>query len=89
MNIDALIDALRAEGEHETYPPASLADIEATEDRIQQPLPGSYKQFVSRFSNGAYLFGVQEVSAVGSTLTEEAARVPDRPGEAVSPRSGR
>jgi hypothetical protein len=65
MSIEKLIERLHAEGEHETYPPASPADIEATEAGVGQPLPDSYKEFVSRFSNGAYLFLVQEVSAVG------------------------
>lgn len=65
MNIDTLIEQLGTQGEHETYPLASSEDIDKTEAGIAHPLPDSYKQFVGRFSNGAYLFGVQEVSAVG------------------------
>jgi SMI1 / KNR4 family (SUKH-1) len=65
MSIETLIEELRTEGEHETYPAASADDIERTEAAIGHPLPDSYKHFVSRFSNGAYLFLIQEVSAVG------------------------
>ncbi len=65
MNIDTLIDQLRAEGEHNTYPVASSEEIEKTETAIGHALPESFKRFASGFSNGAYLFSVQEVSAVG------------------------
>jgi SMI1-KNR4 cell-wall len=65
MNVDTLIEQFRAEDEHETYPRASPADIEKTETAVAHPLPDSYKRFVSEFSNGAYLLGIQEVSAVG------------------------
>jgi SMI1 / KNR4 family (SUKH-1) len=65
MSIETLIEELRAEAEHERYPPASLEEIKTTEAGFGHPLPDSYKQFVGRFSNGAYLFLVQEVSAVG------------------------
>jgi SMI1 / KNR4 family (SUKH-1) len=64
-DIDRLLARLRAEGEHETYPPATDADIAKTETALGRPLPDSYKTFVGRFSNGAYIFTVQEVSAVG------------------------
>ena len=63
--MDTLIEQLRAVGEHETYPPASSQQIEKTETAVGRSLADSYKRFVSEFSNGAYLFGVQEVSAVG------------------------
>jgi hypothetical protein len=65
MGIETLIEDLRAEGEHETHPPASPGQIKETEAAIGHPLPDSFKQFVGGFSNGAYLFLVQEVSAVG------------------------
>lgn len=65
MNIDELIAKVRSEGRHETYPPASAADIEKTENALGKKLPDSFKRFVSEFSNGAYLFEIQEVSAVG------------------------
>jgi hypothetical protein len=64
-DIDALISRLRVEGAHETHPPASAEDIADTEAAIGVPLPDSFRAFVSRFSNGAYLFTLQEVSAVG------------------------
>jgi hypothetical protein len=65
MTITELLQKLQAEGEHETYPVASPSEIAATESALGQPLPDSYKEFVSGFSNGAYLFLVQEVSGVG------------------------
>jgi len=65
MNIDELIARLRDEGRHETYAPATQADVEKTETALGNELPDSYKRFVSEFSNGAYLFEIQEVSAVG------------------------
>ena len=65
MDIDTLIEQLRAEGEHETHPLASSDEIEKTEAAIGHRLPESFRTFVSEFSNGGYLFGVQEVSAVG------------------------
>jgi len=65
MPIEELLIRLEREGTHETYPPASAAELEHTEQVIGVPLPASYRAFVSRFSNGAYVFEVQEVSAVG------------------------
>jgi hypothetical protein len=64
MQIDDLIKAL-ASGEHEEYPAATDADVAMTEEAIAKKLPSSYKRFVTTFSNGAYLFLLQEVSAVG------------------------
>lgn len=64
-NVTELIQLLREEGEHETYEVASVANVEATESAIGCSLPASFGEFVMTFSNGAYLFGVQEVSAVG------------------------
>ena len=55
MSIETLIEELR-QGEHETYPPASPEDIAKTEAAIGHPLPNLYKEFVGRFSSGAYLF---------------------------------
>jgi SMI1-KNR4 cell-wall len=65
VNIDELIAKLRDEGRHETYAHATQADIEKTETALGKELPDSYKRFVSEFSNGAYLFEIQEVSGVG------------------------
>jgi SMI1 / KNR4 family (SUKH-1) len=65
VKIDDLIARLREEGQHETYPPAAAPDVQKTEEGLGKELPDSYKAFVSKFSNGAYLFEVQEVSAVG------------------------
>lgn len=58
--------ALLAGGEHEKYPVASAADCQITEQAIGSPLPASYRKFVMEFSNGAYLYTLQEVSAVGA-----------------------
>ncbi len=65
MPIEEILTRLEREGTHETYPPASEAELEQTEQVISVSLPPSYRAFVSRFSNGAYLFELQEVSAVG------------------------
>jgi hypothetical protein len=65
MSIEEILMRLEREGTHETYPPASEAECDQTEQVIGAPLPASYRTFVSRFSNGAYLFELQEVSAVG------------------------
>jgi hypothetical protein len=65
MSIEDLIDRLKQEGQHETYPVASIADIEKTENAIGKELPDSFKSFLTEFSNGAYVFEIQEVSAVG------------------------
>jgi hypothetical protein len=65
VSIDTLIEQLGTEGEHETYPSATSEEIDKTELATGHPLPDSYKEFVGHFSNGGYLFGVQEVSAVG------------------------
>lgn len=64
MQIEQLLTELKS-GEHETYPVATDADIELTEQAIGLSLPKSFKTFVRDFSNGAYLYSVQEVSAVG------------------------
>jgi hypothetical protein len=65
VNMDALIKELRA-GTHELYPTADANDIAVTEKAIGKSLPESYKKFVREFSNGAYLYTLQEVSAVGA-----------------------
>lgn len=65
MKIDDLIQAL-ASGTHELYPPASDADLSVTQAAIGRALPESYRTFVRTFSNGAYLYTLQEVSAVGA-----------------------
>jgi SMI1 / KNR4 family (SUKH-1) len=66
LTIRELIDRLRSQGSHETYPVATADDIHTTESALGKSLPDSYKTFVREFSNGAYLFGVQEVGAVGA-----------------------
>ena len=64
MRIDGILDEL-AKSEHELYPRAAADDVEKTETLIGTRLPESFRQFVMEFSNGAYLFMLQEVSAVG------------------------
>lgn len=64
MTIDEMIEQLGT-GDHETYPPATDIDIQATETVLGKSLPASYKNFVKSFSNGAYLYMLQEVGAVG------------------------
>lgn len=92
LGIDELLEQLRAEGRHETYPVASIGEVEKTEMAIEHPLPESFKQFVTQFSNGAYLFELQEVNAVGDgneqivavqNITRE-----DEPGELIPFRDG-
>jgi hypothetical protein len=73
ISLKALIEQLPAAGEHETYPPASPTDIATTEGALGRPLPSSYTEFVSTFSNGAYLFRLQEISAVGDGNSQIAA----------------
>jgi hypothetical protein len=60
-------------GNHEKYPLASNEDIDITEKAISSPLPISYKTFLTKFSNGAYLYLIQEVSAVGAGNKQVAA----------------
>ena len=64
MDIPQILRQLR-DGTHKTYPVATADDIALTESVLGKVLPDSYKTFVSEFSNGAYLYGLQEVSAVG------------------------
>lgn len=64
MRIDGLLEELTG-SEHELYPEATAEDVAKTEDSIGIRLPESYRQLVTEFSNGAYLFMLQEVSAVG------------------------
>lgn len=66
MNGQYLIKSLVKEKEiHETYKVASKEDVEKTENELNCKLPKSYCDFVSQFSNGAFLYMIQEVSAVG------------------------
>lgn len=66
MNGQYLINSLVKEKEsHETYEVALKEDIEKTENGLNCKLPKSYCDFVSHFSNGAFLYMIQEVSAVG------------------------
>ena len=63
---DEALAVLRAtEDAHETYARASHDEVRLTEAAIGHPLPDWYTRFVTEFSNGAYLYRVQEVSAVG------------------------
>lgn len=55
---------------HETYEVASKEDIEKTENDLNYKLPKSYCDFVSQFSNGAFLYMIQEVSAVGDGILD-------------------
>jgi hypothetical protein len=64
--IEELLARLRQESEHETYPVATADDTAATERALGRPLPESFKRFQMEFSNGAYLFMLQEVSATGA-----------------------
>ena len=64
MRIDGILREL-AKSEHELYPKATTDDVAKTEALIGTSLPESYRQFAMEFSNGAYLFMLQEVSAVG------------------------
>ena len=64
MSILNLIGRLQ-EGKHETYPVASDDDILMSENALCVVLPGSFKVFAKEFSNGAYLYMVQEVCSVG------------------------
>jgi hypothetical protein len=64
MTITELLTALEA-SQHERYPLATDQDLKQTEGALGRPLPPSFRQFVTQFSNGAYVYGLQEVSAVG------------------------
>jgi hypothetical protein len=72
VDINDLIKLLE-NGDHEKYPLASKKDIEITEKAIAKSLPISYKTFLTLFSNGAYLYLIQEVSAVGAGSKQVAA----------------
>ena len=93
--MDQLLLQLQAHGEHEQYPAASEADVVQTEEALGVTLPASFRAFVTRFSNGAYLFMVQEVSAVGSGNEQiaaiqdnVAASFPAAPGDKLTTPSG-
>jgi len=64
MRIDSILAEL-AGSKHELNPRATPDEVARTESLIGAKLPESYRQFVTEFSNGAYLFMIQEVSAVG------------------------
>jgi hypothetical protein len=64
--LDDLLARLGSEGEHEIYPPAREEDVAETERAIGRALPPSFRAFLTEFSNGAYLFMLQEVSAAGA-----------------------
>jgi hypothetical protein len=74
-----------SQGDHEKYAVASDADIQLTETAIGIQLPVSYRTFVKQFSNGAYLYMLQEVSSVGHGNSQISAIqnvVPDTSGGA-------
>lgn len=64
IDIDAALLLLEG-GDHELYPKATEEDCLLTEAALGRKLPQEYRRFVTQFSNGAYLFQTQEVSAVG------------------------
>lgn len=66
MPIDDLVARLEQRGEHERYPPATSAAVELSQRAVGRTLPPDYVAFVTGFSNGAYLFGIQEVACVGA-----------------------
>jgi len=81
MSITSLFSSLSSD-DHELYPPATEADVKNTEQALGRPLPPSFREFVTQFSNGAYLYRVQEVSAVGANpqiATIQKINLPDRP----------
>jgi hypothetical protein len=72
MTINEMLSALEG-GDHELYPIATEDDVRTTEKVIGPGLPHSFREFVKSFSNGAYLYGIQEVSAVGEGNAQIAA----------------
>ena len=64
MIIRDLINILSL-GNHELYPTATNDDVIITSKAIGYEFPQSYKTFVTEFSNGAYLYMVQEICCVG------------------------
>jgi hypothetical protein len=64
MEIRNLLAELRG-GNHELFPPASEDDLALTESSLGRDLPRSYRTFVTEFSNGAYLYGVEQVNSTG------------------------
>jgi hypothetical protein len=72
--IDDLISELRREeAQHDLYGVATEDDVRVTETALGRSLPESFRTFVTTFSNGAYLYGVQEVSRVGTGNAQIAA----------------
>ncbi|MUG64951.1 hypothetical protein GNP94_02895 [Paenibacillus campinasensis] len=65
LNSSVITTLQQERSQHEVYPPATEADIKETEIALGVRLPESYCKFVSEFSNGAYLYRCQEISAVG------------------------
>jgi hypothetical protein len=64
MNIRTVIARL-SDGNHELHQKAALREVELTESLLKSRLPESFRTFVMEFSNGAYLYMVQEVCCVG------------------------
>ena len=97
MDIQLAIEKLLQDA-HEVYETATDSDISATESATGRRLPPSYKEFVKKFSNGAYIYFLQEVCAVGAgneqissiqsnyPIDQEMAPIPFRDDGQVSPR---
>jgi hypothetical protein len=93
MTVGELLDQLKTEGTHETYAVAGPEAVATTEAAIGRSLPDSFKTFVQEFSNGAYLFEIQEVSAVGQgnrqiMAIQDIHRAPVDSGQAIPFREG-
>lgn len=90
MNIASSLETLKL-ADHEKYPVATEADLQLTESAIGVRLPESYRTFVKEFSNGAYLYMIQEVSSVGqgnpqiAPIQGVAPRTPEEVGETLIP----
>ncbi len=86
MNIKSVIARL-SDGDHELHGKATLRQIELTEKALKIRLSESFKTFVMEFSNGAYLYMVQEVCCVGEgnkiESIQEAYKFRKKKGEVV------
>ena len=65
MAISDLLSLLTKKGTHERNPSATLEDVRLSEEASGRRLPQDFVDFVTSFSNGAYLFEIQEVASVG------------------------
>lgn len=53
------------DGRHKLSPPANEADLSYSEAKLGFALPDGYREFVTLFSNGAWLYSCQQVASVG------------------------